>query len=134
MIPNTFFFVATYADGSQITQNVEDRSAYDVNKNCFFDVLSREEGPVSFVITDGTQVFGVDLRDGHFEVNGVPFFQHRPEHVPLKDFRLKYCRTPEQTINTMTGETGGRIAGYSLGWEAEHKGETVERVLSIYLD
>ena len=140
MIPNPFLFVATFADGSQIFQTDADQSTQDAAKNCFYDVLTRGGPPVCFVITDGKKTFGVDLTDGHFEINGTPFFQHRPEHLPLKNFCLKYCRVmdQEQTFSARTGEAigdpTGRVAGYSFGWETEHNGETIERILSIYLD
>ena len=135
IIPNIFLFVATYADGSQIIQNEDDASETTAGKNCYYDVLSRVDKPVSFVITDGDKVFGVDLSDGHFEVNGVPFFQHRPELEPLSDFDLVYCRTPEQTIDARSGKhISGRIAGYTIGWQTEKDGIYVKRTLSIYLD
>lgn len=130
-IPNTYQFVATFADGSQIFQNEQDVSELNSENNCFFDVLSRPDQPVSFVITDGTNVFGVDLRDGHFECNGIPFFQHRPEHQKYKDFRLVYYRTPEIDIDQKSGTaTRGKIAAYTIGWEVG----TVEKTFTVYFE
>ena len=143
-IPNTFHFIATYADGSQIFQNPEDVSQTDPERNCYFDVLKRAEAgeqPVSFVLGNETHVFGVDLRDGHFEVNGVQFFQHRPEQKGenYKDFRLISFRTPriEIEMDTKTGKqtpVKGWVASYTIGWQVTHNGKNVKKTITVYLD
>lgn len=138
-IPNTFHFVATFADGSQIFQNEEDVSPISPGKNCYYDVLDRAsvDQLVSFVITDGTRVFGVDLRDGHFEVNGLPFFQHRPD-LPAqkyKNFELIYSRTPKHEIDAGTLEPlRSMIAAYTIGWKTTHDGEFVEKTFTVYFE
>jgi hypothetical protein len=137
--PNVFFFVATFGDGSQIVQNESDTSLIAEDKNCFYDVLerSKKDKPISFVLTNGEMTFGVDLRDGHFEINGVPFFQHRPD-LPQEhydNFKLFYYRTTKIEIDAHTQEiTRGYVGGYTLGWETRHKGKKVERKLAFYLD
>lgn len=139
-IPNQFYFVATFADGTQIFQNEADVSPNDPVKNCYFDVLERSktEQPASFVITDGTHVFGVDLRDGHFEVNGVPFFQHRPEFAnqQYKDFQLVYFRTPKIEIDAKTMEPiRGTVGSYTIGWTAKDNLDIeVEKTFTVYLE
>jgi hypothetical protein len=131
-IPNHFHFVATFADGTQIFQNEEDRSEITPGKNCYYDVMGRAD-LVSFVITDGEQVFGVDLRDGHFEVNGVPFFQHRPD-LPtqaFKDFDLIYSRTLKHEIEANTNEPiRDWISAYTIGW----KSGDVEKTFTVYFE
>lgn len=138
-VQNVLHFVATYADGRQVFQTPEDVSQHTPGKNAFFDVLNCEEQPVSFVIRNEEHSFGVDLRDGHFECNGVPFFQHRPEHKKYRDFKLVYWRITDQLmeINTETQERtpiGARVAGYVIGWECQHDGERVERTFNVYLN
>jgi hypothetical protein len=139
-IPNYFHFVATFADGTQIFQNESDVSPTDPQKNCFFDVLERSKTGtlVSFVITDKKHAFGVDLRDGHFEVNGVPFFQHRPEFADqrYKDFRLVYFRTPKIEIDANTMEpTRGAVGSYTIGWTASDPSDVeVKKTFTIYLE
>jgi hypothetical protein len=133
--PNYLHFVATFANGTQILQNPEDRSESNPDRNCFFEVLQRQkEVPlVCFVLHgEGYPTFGVDLRDGHFEVNGVPFFQHSE---PIQEFRLHYFRNVSQHRTIRVDGTGDPVdtveLGYSIGWEAELKGETVTRYMRI---
>lgn len=117
--PNYLFFVATFADGTQILQNAEDRGSVE-GRNCFYDVLQKQlDSPlVCFVLAgEGYPTFGVDLRDGHFEVNGVPFFQHSE---PLKDFELRYFRNVSQhrTMSRDGATTDSVELGYEIGWQS----------------
>lgn len=143
-IPNTYLFVATFADGSQIFQNEEDISPNDPEKNCYYDVIQRIDAgdpPVSFGLIGERGFFGVDLRDGHFEVNNLPFFQHRPEQPGqnYKDFRLIYFRTPRIDVeyNTETNEktpVRGYVFSYTIGWQTTHHGKNVQRTFTVYFD
>ena len=141
-LANVFRFVATFADGTQIAQNEEDVSPMDETKNCYFDVLQRtanNDPPVCFVITDGTRVFGVDLRDGHFEINGLPFFLHKPEmpHERFTDFQLLYYRDVRQEVlASANGAAPLRawVSAYTIGWTTVFNGETIERKTSFYLE
>lgn len=133
--PNYLYFVATFADGSQIFQNVEDKSVFAPGRNCYFDVLQKQLNVplVCFVLTaEGYPTFGVDLQDGHFEVNGVPFFQHSE---PLKEFRLQYFRDVQQHRTFAVGSTKTPVdtaeVGYTLGWESTYKDQTITRFLKI---
>jgi hypothetical protein len=143
-IPNTYLFVATFSDGSQIFQNEDDVSPNNPEKNCFFDVMQRIEAgdmPISFGLVGERGFLGVDLRDGHFEVNGLPFFQHRPEQPDqrYKDFRLIYFRSPRIDIemNTETGEqtpVRGYVSSYTFGWQVTHNGSNVQRTFTVYFE
>ena len=132
-VPNYLFFTATFADGVQITQDERDASQLAEGRNAFFDVLQKQlDVPlVCFVLLgEGYPRFGVDLQDGHFEVNGVPFFQHSE---PLRDFRLVYFRNVSQH-RTMTQNGPSRDwaeLGYEIGWTAEHKGEEIKRTIRV---
>ena len=133
--PNYLYFVATFADGSQVFQNADDASNIAEGRNCYFDVLQKQiDTPlVCFVLAgEGYPTFGVDLRDGHFEVNGVPFSQHSE---PLQEFRLQYYRDVQQHRTITVGQTAAPVEtvdlGYTLGWESEYKGQTVSKFLKI---
>ena len=153
-IPNHMFFVATFADGSQIFQNAQDRSEQYDERNCYFDVRVKATNVADnadfekmydhvrqplrcFVLAGkGYYPIGVDLIDGHFEVNGVPFFQHSE---PYRDFKLLYFRnvavhrTLTVTANGPTDEAprDSYDLGYILGWEVEHNGEKVQRIIRV---
>lgn len=132
--PNYLHFVATFADGSQICQNAEDVGTVK-GRNCYFDVMQKQlDVPLAcFVLAgEGYPVFGVDLRDGHFEVNGVPFFQHSE---PLKDFRLHYFRNVSQHRVMAVGQNSEPVdsveLGYDIGWTTEHEGKPVTRFMRV---
>lgn len=137
-IKDAFLFVATFPDGRMIFQNEEDRSAKEEGKNCYYDVISDEEKPVSLVITNGELTFGVDLRDGHFEWNGNPFWLHRPELVRVREFEVFWCRIVDQYATMKPGEVpapaGSHLVGYSIGWRGKDQhSKEVERIFSIYV-
>ena len=139
-VHDTFLFVATFPGGRQVFQNEKDLSAKDPTKNCYYDVLSDAEKPVSFVITDNDEfVFGVDLTDGHFEWNGKPFWLHRPELLKVTDFQVFWCRTVDHFALATPGKplksAGSKIAGYTIGWVGKDAktGEHVERMFSIFV-
>lgn len=134
--PNWLHFIATFADGTQILQNVDDVGSID-GRNCYFDVMQKQlDAPlICFVLAgENYPTFGVDLKDGHFEVNGVPFFQHSD---PLTDFSLLYFRDVQQ--HRTFQQKDGRLVepvdtaevGYTLGWSTTHKGQEVKRFLKI---
>jgi hypothetical protein len=86
--------------------------------------------------------FTVDLSDGHFEVNGVPFIAMGAKPLPIRPqkFTLKYfrVRTPYQTSTyaNKTGqllkrETGEFPIQYLLGWECEISGVHYEQVIVV---
>lgn len=131
-------FVATYEDGTVIEQNESDISEIDEAKSRFFDVLekAKEVKLVSFVLKGEGFEAGVDLRDGHFEINGVPFFQHRPDLDPYKDFRIIYYRTVQRLLS-QTGETiSAEAVAYCIGWQVTHTDaggneKNVQRVILV---
>lgn len=157
MSDNWLFFHATFEDGTQIIQNQEDigegykeveNEAGEIEQqpvNCFYNVLKKtEESPlISFVLANDTHTFGVDLRDGHFEVNGIPFYQHNFEtnERDLKNMRIIYWRNVKKVSNLWvdpnTGEelaspVSATIVGYTIGWQAnDEKGKNIEKVLKI---
>src|SRR6266700_5036256 len=136
-IPNYLFFIATFADGGQIFQNKKDESEIFPGRNCFFEVLQKKEDVplICFVLkSEGYPMFGVDLRDGHFEVNSIPFFIHKE---PIIDFNLLYFRDIKAHQHTTFEKATGKIVnvvedanlGYILGWESFYKGDSIQRFI-----
>jgi len=123
-MPLKYLFIAEYKDGV-FKQTPEDVSVKDPKRSCFFDV--DHDKLVRFHLV-GDHKFTVDLRDGHFEVNGVSFFMHEE---PLKDFRLIYFRKHTHHFNIQYEEKAHEIV-YRMGWQTTNeKGENVQRVLEI---
>lgn len=107
-----YLFTAEYKDGTLFTQNPEDVSAVDPKRSAFFDV--KHDQLIGFVLSDGKNTFGVDLTDGHFEINGVPFFLHETE---MRDFKLFFFRRHSHTFSSDGAEQTHTIT-YRLGWRA----------------
>lgn len=126
-----YLFTASYKDGTTYVQNAEDRSVTEPEKrSCFFDIdHSKLE---TFTLTGDGHEYLVDLRDGHFESDGVPFFVYdewEPVVRKLVFFR-QHKHTIEQTKEKDT-ELSHTIT-YLLGWEAVNaKGITYQKIIQI---
>ncbi len=136
-IQHIYSYTATYEDGSSITMDANDInsdvSVLDSAKSKFFDVLEKEKESklISFVLHNAERSVGVDLRDGHFEINGIPFFQHRPDLNSYKEFRVIYYRTVQRTMNMIGQEIESGVLAYSIGWQVTYKNENVQRTLMV---
>lgn len=135
-LPLELLFIATYADGSQIFQTPDDKSSIEPeNRSQFFDVLEQAKTKqlISFVLTGKGHTYGVDLRDGHFEVDGVPFVMHENIEI-IEGFELIYFRQNQVDIQQTQfedKEVGHRMT-YNIGWKdtAERK-YNYKRILKI---
>lgn len=122
-----YLFTCEYNDGTVFEQNEEDRSSQDPLKSAFFDI--KHEILVKFTLTGNGHEYSVDLLDGHFEVDGVPFFMYEGE---LQNVRLVFFRRHRHTINTGEMEELSHIITYRIGWQAnEPDGKNVQRIMEI---
>jgi hypothetical protein len=130
-IVHVFKFTAAFEDGTVIEQNDEDISVVDKTRSCYFDVKEKEKESklVSFVIHNDSYSLGVDLRDGHFELNGIPFFQHDPIITPYENFEIEYYRTVVREIRQDGTQISGIIDSYTVGWKVTYKGEEIKRIV-----
>lgn len=126
-----YLFEAHFLDGSMIQQTQDDRSAIDPERrSAFYDVAQRIDEVAYFGIWNDQHRFVVDLRDGHFEVDGVAFFAEPRAHLATSDgkptippggkFRLVYFRDRQQDLHV--GANGSMTPGeqriaFRLGWE-----------------
>lgn len=119
-IPNTHSFVATFEDGTQIFQTDEDKSEHVEGKNCYFDVLEYQKKSrlLCFVLNGPDHDYAVDLIDGHFEIDAVRFYMHRPDLYPYEGFELVYSRTCQRHFESGSmREIGAEVKAYTLGWK-----------------
>lgn len=123
-----YLFTATFADGSTIEQTPEDVSARDPIRSCFFDVLEtgRERGLVAFVLRGDGHEYGVDLRDGHFEIDGVKFFMHEK---PEAGYELIFFRQHTHSFNLNQEEIAHEVV-YRMGWKVAGDQQT-QRVMQF---
>jgi len=125
-MPLKYKFSALYTDGTYLVQNDEDVSASDPKRSVFFDVdQSRLE---AFALMGEGHVYAVDLTNGTFGIDGVPFRMHEG---PLFRIRLIFFRRHTHAINAQFEELAHEIV-YRLGWQAlDAEGMNVQRVMEI---
>lgn len=128
-----FLFECHFTDGTMIQQTPDDISSADPSRSQFYDVLQRLNEVQSFGIYSDLHTYAVDLRDGHFEIDGTPFTlpcDELPEgHA---DFRLIYFRrhTHTQTLGQETTEEDHQIA-FHIGWQTTYNGRNYQRTISV---
>lgn len=137
-IKHTYRFKAVYEDGSVLEQNESDKSEIQEGKSRFFDVLEKEKQTklLTFEIASDKNTVRVSLVDGHFELNGVKFLQHRPDLNPYTDFRLIYYRTVRRVVEMGGNHLDAQVLGYTIGWQvtekdADGKEKNVQKTLTI---
>lgn len=139
-IPHTYSFTALYEDGTIIELDRFDPEGdkclcrEDGTGSRFTDVKEKEKESklVSFVIHNDHYSAGVDLTDGHFEINSIPFWQHRPDLDGYQDFRVIYYRTVQQTISQSGEVLSGEVMAYVVGWQTnDEDGFNVKRFVRI---
>jgi hypothetical protein len=133
-MPLKYLFTAMYEDGSTIEQTLDDRSTIDPEKRSqFYDVLQMEEQKplVAFALKGDGHEYGVDLRDGHFEIDGVSFRMH--EEDELAGFRLVFYRrhTHDFVISKDSQEETRHDVVYRFGWQCTANGKNYQRIMQI---
>lgn len=127
-----YLFIAEYNDGSTYNQTPEDVSIKEPEKrSAFFDVDHTRLVKFSLVEqgTSNGHVYSVDLRDGHFEVDGVAFCMHEGLVAGLElIFFRRHTHTYTQS-NVSTKEIDHEIV-YRIGWKVK-KNNAFQRVMEI---
>lgn len=125
-MPLKYKFSALYTDGSLIEQNDEDVSAQDTRRSAFYDVDHSRLNV--FTLKGAGHIYTVDLLDGTFGIDGVPFRMHEG---PLSNIRLIFFRRHTHTVNGLFEELAHQIV-YRLGWQANNaEGKNVQRVMEV---
>jgi len=84
--------------------------------------------------TDGEKLFTVDLTDGHFECNTIPFtvYDKQIGDPELTEYRLIFFRKHTHQINQGDGKEIAHEVAYRFGWQANDKdGKNVQRIIEI---
>jgi hypothetical protein len=128
----TYLFTCRFTDGSVIQQTPEDVSRLDASCSAFYDVLQRIDEVESFIIKkyDAPHTYMVDLRDGHFEIDGVPFFVSSEELPGEAKFRLIYFhRHQHNQGQSMMGDVSS--IAYHIGWQTTIDGKNFRTMISV---
>lgn len=114
----SYLFVAEFEDGTTITQTPEDKSELEDNRSAFYDVLQRKDQLNRFHLTDGNTWFTVDMRDGLFEINGVPFAAHNQfMDVSQYELNLVYFRETRRYYGHIPeGFPQQHVNRFFIGW------------------
>ena len=124
-----YLFVVEYKDGTTYEQTQEDVSLTDPLRSCFFDV--KQDEVLRFYLVSAEDVFCVDLSDGHFEVNKVPFFMH-DAGSGLKDFRLIFYRQHTHQFNMEKRELAHEV-NYCIGWQTnDDENKNHKRIMEVF--
>jgi hypothetical protein len=96
----SYLFECHLNDGTLIQQTPEDVSVLDPTRSAYYDVVQRKADVEVFGIFNDDHTYAVDLRDGHFEIDGVPFNVLSGDPVLAVDQKLElvYFRRHIQTM------------------------------------
>lgn len=115
-------FEATFKDGTTYVEREDDTSEDTKNKNSFYDVLKRIKDVKSFSIV-GDNTYSVNLIDGHFEVDGVPFIIHDQFfEVTEGNIELVYWKEMRQEFNQELETIHRYVNRYFIGWKTINNG------------
>ena len=120
-----YLFKATYLDGTVYLQTPEDTSCTDPKRSCFFDL--KLDQLKTFQLEGNGHTYLVDLADGHFEVDGVPFRFHE---YPLTEIKLVYFRRHTHNFNIAMEEQSHTMC-FRFGWQADENGKQVQRIMEL---
>lgn len=118
-------FEAEFKDGTTYVEREDDTSEDTENKNSFYDVLKRIQDVRQFNIVvedeDSVTDYTVDLTDGHFEINGVPFTVHDQFYTP-EDIELVYWKEVRQEFDQYRNIIRRYVNRYFIGWKTINNG------------
>jgi hypothetical protein len=127
-----YLFGVHYKDGSEFFQSPSDVSSTDPKRSAFFDV--RQDEVELFQLRGDPRgqkagrAFVVDLRDGHFEIDGAPFFAAVPPAGST--LRLIFFRRHRHHFNIGMKEIGHEVE-YHFGWQTTVEGVNHKQTLIL---
>lgn len=132
-----YLFRAEFSDGSIYDQTQEDQSLTEPLRSAFYDVLQREEDLIKFTLVGEGHEYSVDLRDGHFEVDGVSIDIAEQNFVPLEPLRVVFFREVRQEfehggfLNPDVKPIRRYVNRYFIGWQTTIKGKNHQRTIAV---
>lgn len=154
-MPLRYLFTATFANGKVLEQTPEDLSVLDPEKrNTYYDLLQlQKESPlVRFELREQNDpavarlphTYAVDLTDGHFEVNGVPFVMHQIEDrevdpmsvqqtVELGPLQLVYFINNKRSLLVGGPNSGMQTHSrlWRFGWRCNVDGKNYQEIMQV---
>lgn len=136
-------------DGSVIRQDAADTSKLDPGvRSTFYDVCQHPSEVEVFVLVErkflGGHFYLVDLRDGHFEIDGTPFWAIPTDKTlsPGGTFSLVYYRIHQHDLHVTAtvmddmsinevGTPGEHRVSYCLGWRYTLGSDTYTQTIIV---
>jgi hypothetical protein len=119
---------AVYSDGSILHSNEEDISIKDPTRSAYYDI--DQDRLIAFSLYDETNEYLIDLRDGHFEINQVPFKLHSENISEPKRLIYFHRNTVNLTqIGNEDPEVESHTREFHIGWQATVNGENIQRTI-----
>lgn len=134
-----YLFHCQFNDGFIFHQNELDTSVRDALRSAFYDLSQDKEqhgGIKRFWLEGEGHTYLVDLRDGHFEIDGVPF--SIGENTPPMERELIYFRKHEHD-SVMSADPkkavpfgqGAHRLWYFLGWQGNISGKNFQQTINV---
>jgi hypothetical protein len=130
----SYLFECHFKDGTMIQQTEQDVSTIDPARSAFYDVMQRLDDVVVFGVYNEQSTYAVDLRDGHFEINGFSFNVNKEELPEDAKRELVYFRRHVHV--TVVGQEAppedvSHSVEYFLGWRAMVDGKEIQQTISV---
>lgn len=135
-----WLFIAEFNDDTVVEQTQEDicHSRDDGTGSAFTDVIARENDLTGFMLrsTSNDDYAFVDLVNGSFLINDVPFIAHDQNFDPTKS-KLKLVYFRENMVEIVQSKDSSRperhyVNRYFMGWEAKDKnGKNVKAIIAV---
>ncbi len=131
-----YLFECHFSDGTILQQTEEDLSAVDPTRSAFYDVAQRLDDVEVFGLFNDDHTIVVDLRDGHFEIDGLPFKVVGQDELPEGDhkFRLIYFRRHRHTVAMGEGlpEELAHTIEFHVGWQTTIDGKNYQQTIAVF--
>jgi len=121
-------FIAQYDDETLFEQNEDDVSSKDLSRSAFSDV--DQDRLTGFALQGAGHLYAVDLLDGHFEIDNVPFKMYDME---VANRRLIFFRRHRHNYLVVDGQELDHEMEYHFGWQGNEvgTGKNIQRVMVI---
>lgn len=136
-----YLFTAEYKDGTSYAQNAQDVSVLypEEKKSCYSDLRLSQIKRFWLTLNPEWQAqhpdavshtYLVDLEDGHFEIDGIPF-RMQQQIEELSDFQLIYTRRHTHNFNIQMVQSL-HLIDFHFGWQATiGEGENMKTYKSV---
>ena len=126
-----YLFTAECDDGTSFSRTEEDVSSCRSQPICLLRRASVQKRVKRFSLTGSGQTWTVDLTDGHFEHNGIPFLAESDPLPIARDLRLIFYRQHRHHFNPKTNAELSHEVTYVIGWQTTVAGRNYQQKVGV---